>query len=60
MPELMQSFGFQVLVAVTMKDIISWDMAPGSLIRDYRRFGGTYLFHLQELYLLLILDSYLA
>jgi hypothetical protein len=30
-----------------MKSIIFWDMTPCSPLKVNRRFGGTYLFHLQ-------------
>jgi hypothetical protein len=41
------SVGFEVFTAVVMKSIIFWDMTPCSPLSFNRRFGGTYILHLQ-------------
>jgi hypothetical protein len=38
--------GFEVFMAVTMKNVVLWDVAPLELIIN-QRFGGTCRFHLQ-------------
>jgi hypothetical protein len=40
--------GFEVLTEVVMTCSISWDITPCSPLKVNRRFGGTYLLHLQS------------
>jgi hypothetical protein len=39
--------GLEVLSAVVMKTAVFWDITPCSPLKVNRRFGGTYLLHLQ-------------
>jgi hypothetical protein len=45
--ELDLSVRFEVLTAVTMKNIVFWDVAPCRSCELNRRFGVTYRLHLQ-------------
>jgi hypothetical protein len=45
MPNLNKVFGFEVLIMVTMKSAMFWDVTPCSLAEDHRCFGGTYCLH---------------
>jgi hypothetical protein len=37
----------EVLVAVRIKIMVSWDVAPFSLLHEYQRYGDTYCLHFQ-------------
>jgi hypothetical protein len=39
--------GFEVFMAVNLWIAVFWITMPSSLAGDYKRFGGTYRFHLQ-------------
>jgi hypothetical protein len=43
--------------AVTMKDVVFWDMIPWGSSKKNRRFGGIYRFHLQGNKALSLLSS---
>jgi hypothetical protein len=39
--------GFELVAVVVLKISVFWDIMPFSLLKVYRRFGGTRLLHLQ-------------
>jgi hypothetical protein len=38
---------FELLVAVRIKIIVSWDVAPCNIVQEYQRYGETCCLHLQ-------------